>query len=1267
MQDSLRNKRDKFSFRVFMGFLLNPGIIFLYGLLLVSYFLLIAGDAQDTDLSKATKVMRGFGSLKTLEEIKKISFDDEGNGLGKAISGSSLKSKDAEKDLNRLGVELVDQSIESGIEFTHRQGGKKLTAINDVIGSGACTADYDLDGYLDIYVVNGSGYSHHYGKKWWWSKSSHNVLYRNMGDGTFKDSSEVAGVGKSAWGMGCVFADYDNDGYPDLYVTNFGANILYHNNGDSTFTDVTDKAGVGDGGWGTGIAWADYDNDGDLDLYVVNYVVFDKTMTPAEPNSAFKIIKPLLMSSNLFDSQSNVLYRNNGDGTFTDVTKSSGVGNSPGRGMGAVFFDYDDDGYQDIYVTNDKSRNVLFHNMGDGSFTEVGGVMGVDTPLSGMGVTIGDYDNDGDFDIFSTHIQSETNILYQNRLADTNDRGSYNRGGFVDITVDAGLGEDVGVGYFGWSTEFLDIDNDGYLDIFVANGHGVVDFDNPQTTVAQKNQVFRNNKDGTFTDISVQLGKGFNSFGSSRGMIVGDFDNDGDYDFFINNNNGRSQFLENRNSTGNHWINIRLQGTKSNRDGIGAKITLHVGLKMQTRSVLSGSGYLSQSDKRVLFGLGNADVVDILEVMWPSGLKQLFRSIKGNQFIVIVEGDDEVLIDKKATRSIKPKIKRSSRNSARIEERVRRKSKTDELAAIVKSKIVNNEIDATLRIEAINALSRITGDRSLEVLLHLLENEDKEDMAAVVRALGEMGRAEAVPPLLILMKNEKSRTTRLEIVQALGKLSSDRSLELLLEALLDDDVDFRRAASLSLSELFKKEEKIFKSSMLNKRGAVTALIKALDDPDIAVRRLVLRSLGLSESYRTVLPVINAFKDTSTLVRGEAVRTAGLLRDRRAVEPLLKLLNDTTEEDRVRVQSLIALKRLESEVVLEPLIKMIGSGRSDERLKAVSVLYGLLQNKESIIVNKAEMVPILEEGIDDETPEVRIAVLKTVRSLKGFDLSGIIINGLGDPDLDVKREAIRAAIDFNQKETLEKVKALLGSSDKEIRIEAIRALAMLPTTHEDIEYLKGVVNDEANDDEVHLVAIEALILVDSDVAIKVIEERIESADPPGRIRLIERLGTTGNPKAIGLLISHTDTGKSVDEQVSAVNSLMQFVRKREVYSVLLRAFMDKDRSLLVRKAALNILLEWSKSKNEVAKLFPFITKALKFKSDPLRLEVIESFMDIGAREMVPILLMIVTDDSETTRIRRTALKVLMNTAPQEAFPAVEELLNLNPKAKERFAG
>ncbi|MCP5002973.1 MAG: VCBS repeat-containing protein, partial [Planctomycetes bacterium] len=314
----------------------------------------------------------------------------------------------------------------------------------------------------------------------------YNTLYHNNGDGSFTDVTEKVGVGDKGWGMGCASGDYDNDGNPDIYVTNYGNNILYHNNGDGTFTNVTDEAGVGNDGWGTSIAWGDYNNDSNLDLYITNYIIFDKTMNPGEPNIAFKIDMPLLMDSTLFEGHRNVLYRNNGDGTFTDATEEAGVGNLPGKSMGVVFSDFNDDDNQDIYIVNDKSRNVLYLNNGNGGFKDVGGALGVDSPLSGMGVAIGDYDNDGGMDIFSTYTQESTNLLFRNTMFDAGGSSDPNTHiKFANATMRAGLGEDVSVGYFGWGTGFLDYDNDGNLDLFVVNGHGMPDFDNPRSTIGQ--------------------------------------------------------------------------------------------------------------------------------------------------------------------------------------------------------------------------------------------------------------------------------------------------------------------------------------------------------------------------------------------------------------------------------------------------------------------------------------------------------------------------------------------------------------------------------------------------------------------------------------------------------------------------------------------------------------------------------------------------------------------------------------------------------------
>lgn len=387
MRDPRASYPQKNRLRRFFETLLNPAVMLAFVLLGTGGALVVSLEKGIEPVDLSLLAGRGLGSQRPVSP---------------QIQSIIVKRLNGKKDFFPPGIKMVDATAESGMTFAHVQSGMTLTSLNEVIGSGACVADYDRDGFPDIYAVNGSGFAHYYGKRWWWSDPPGNALYRNKGDGTFEDVASGAGVARQGWGMGCAFGDYDNDGYPDLYVTNYGANVLYHNNGDGTFADVTDHARAGDKRWGTSAVWFDYDNDGDLDFYVVNYVVFDKGMTPGEPNSAFKAIQPFLMDSSLFDGEGNVLFRNNGGGTFTDVTAAAGVANSAGRSMGAVAFDYDNDGDQDLYIANDGSRNILFRNNGDGTFTDVGGALGVDSPLSGMGVSAGDYDNDGDMDIFFT-------------------------------------------------------------------------------------------------------------------------------------------------------------------------------------------------------------------------------------------------------------------------------------------------------------------------------------------------------------------------------------------------------------------------------------------------------------------------------------------------------------------------------------------------------------------------------------------------------------------------------------------------------------------------------------------------------------------------------------------------------------------------------------------------------------------------------------------------------------------------------------------------
>ena len=538
-------------------------------------------------------------------------------------------------------VPLVDSSCRgTGIHFQHTDGRSGEKYFVETLGSGAAWFDYDQDGDLDIYFVNGADLPEMRS-----DVPPTNALYRNNGDGSFTDVTSDAGVGDAGYGFGCCAGDYDNDGFSDLYVTNFGQNLLYHNNGDGSFTDMTDEAGVGDSRWGTSAAFADYDNDGDIDLFVANYVAYQLENNPVCFERGLRAYCPPADFVGALD----VLYRNNGDGTFTEVTQKAGFFNANGKGLGVVWGDYDNDGYPDLAVANDTTPDTLYRNKGDGTFMEVGIFVGVaysgrGTALSGMGISFGDYDNDGWLDRVVTNFQDEPNSLHHN------DGIGENTGlppVFADTTYTAGLGKP-SLPYLAWGVDFVDLDNDGYLDIFVANGHvhdnaeeinrGV----NESSTYAQRNQVFRNRGDDGFDEITEGCGAGLHLKKVSRGAAFGDYDNDGDLDILITNSNQTPDLLRNDSVNSNHWLILETIGTQSNRDGIGARVKVIAGGISQIREVKSGSSYLCQSDMRLHFGLGEASQADLVEIRWPSGLVERFEGVKANQILKAKEGDGQL-------------------------------------------------------------------------------------------------------------------------------------------------------------------------------------------------------------------------------------------------------------------------------------------------------------------------------------------------------------------------------------------------------------------------------------------------------------------------------------------------------------------------------------------------------------------------------------------------------------------------------------------------
>ena len=518
-------------------------------------------------------------------------------------------------------LQFTDVTHEAGIHWTHTDGRSGQKYFMETLGAGAAFLDYDSDGDADLYLVNGAPLPGYHAEE-----TPTNALFRNNGDGTFTDVTEDAGVGDTGYGHGCAVGDYDNDGHPDLYVTNYGENRLYRNNGDGTFTDVTEKAGVAETRWSTSCAFGDYDSDGHLDLYVVNYIVFSLEDNPW-CGLKEKGIRAYCEPDN-FPAQSDTLFRNNGDGTFTDVTKSAGIFNPTGKGLGVVWGDYNNDGAPDIYVANDSTENLFYRNNGDGTFEEVGFMLGValsenGVAENGMGTTFGDWDNDGWLDLTVTNYAEQTNTLYHND----------GDGFFTDATATTKTAQ-VTYPYLGWATAFIDYDNDGYRDIFVANGHL---HDNlaalgQEGTYGQRNLMFQNRRDGTFAEVSELLGEGMQFADVSRGATFADYDLDGDTDILVTNANTPPRLLRNDGGNRNNWLQIQLPA-----NAIGARVKVTAGGITQMQEVRSGDGYLSQHELKLHFGIGTHNLVDSVEVRWQNGAKQNLSDVSVNNVIVLEE------------------------------------------------------------------------------------------------------------------------------------------------------------------------------------------------------------------------------------------------------------------------------------------------------------------------------------------------------------------------------------------------------------------------------------------------------------------------------------------------------------------------------------------------------------------------------------------------------------------------------------------------------
>ena len=533
-------------------------------------------------------------------------------------------------------VQFVDVAQPAGLTIPNVWGGvDHKRSIIEAKGSGLAFFDYDNDGWLDIYFTNGNRLDAH----WPPGQAPTSHLYKNNRDGTFTDVTAKSGLGRTGWQTGVCVGDYNNDGWDDLFCCFWGHNILFHNNGDGTFTDVTQKAGLTQEQyrWGAGCTWLDYDRDGRLDLFVCNYIKLDPATIPPADHTTYCQWKgiPVMCGPRGLPGDTNLLYHNNGDGTFTDVSEKSGIQKTgPRYSITAVSYDFDNDGWPDIYVAVDSEPSVLLHNNHDGTFTDIAVMAGCaysdnGHEQAGMGVAVADYDCDGWLDIFKTNFADDTCNLYHNN----------GDGTFTDVTFASGIG--INNRYVAWGCGFVDYDNDGWPDIIQVNGHVYPEIDkyNLGQTFKNPRLVYKNLANGRFQDVSSTMGPGITERYSSRGAAFGDYDNDGDVDALILNLNDPPSLLRNDGGNVQNWIKLKLIGAQCNRTAIGARARVVTGKHSQIDEVHSGTSVMSQSDLRLHFGLGKAETVDLIEVKWPTTQKvEHFTQVKANQILTIREG-----------------------------------------------------------------------------------------------------------------------------------------------------------------------------------------------------------------------------------------------------------------------------------------------------------------------------------------------------------------------------------------------------------------------------------------------------------------------------------------------------------------------------------------------------------------------------------------------------------------------------------------------------
>ena len=796
---------------------------------------------------------------------------------------------------------LRDATIDAGLFATHQQGATYLTGINETLGAGVCAFDYDNDGWIDLFIIGGTGRNRYYGRQSWWQKQHGNRLYRNTGNNKFIETTVKAGLESNAWGMGCVSGDLDNDGDTDLLITNYGQNSLYRNNGDATFTDITQQSGLTGQYWSTSAALADYDGDGLLDIYIVNYIDYIKGSRTYESLSSFKNILPIDFNPALYNGQPNQLYRNNGGLHFTENAKIIGVDNSGGRGLAALWLDINDDSRPDLIVSNDAGvPNTVYLNRDGKRFTDVTDIYGLNITKRTTGITQGDIDNDGDIDLGIGTFSDVHTLIYLNKTNDKLKGHPANKiKPFDESSRTIGIGGEQNAGLFDWSLAFVDLNNDGWQDLISTHGFLTPDPDNPRITQGQVKRVWINSGQGQFIPITDSLKSPLNDSLSSRGIALADFDNDGDMDIYFSHNNDLGQLLVN-DTPQKHWLGIRLIGAgNSHKDALGAKILVRQEHHSQLRELTSGPGVFSDSDKRVLFSLGDDTTNIKVIVRWPDGEKETFNNPPIDQYITVTQGQSEPVRI--------PALKQAPET-------------------ILNTDAPDIELPDNYSDFLVLLSETFPPENIIPELTLALKNQNPVVQQAAFDILSK-NKTLVTIQLLTYTLDTSSSETQIKALTTLADYEDEMTVRWLLRAFRDDSPVLRCAAANIFSGFFREEEAVIARKYL----AIPHLIKLLDDEKPEVRRCAATALGEAERYQAHQPLVLHLDDADTRTRKEAIKSLGLIREKAATPYLLALLDDRSLPVDMMAETLIALQRLGYEKIDSLLDSFLSNQNEETRI------------------------------------------------------------------------------------------------------------------------------------------------------------------------------------------------------------------------------------------------------------------------------------------------------------------------------------------------